>query len=70
MRLSAKTLLILSLVFLGFAFFSIGFGIAYTWGNDKPFGVFSALNLFFVAVGFLCVFLLMKKKKEEEEKNK
>ena len=70
MKLSSKTLLILSLVFLGLAFFSIGFGIAYTWGNDKPFGLFSVLTFLCVALVFVFLLPFMKKKKEETEKNK
>jgi len=70
MKLSAKTFLITGLVFLGFAAFTIGFGIAYTWGNDKPFGIFSALTSVFGLITVVFSILFMKKKKEESELGK
>lgn len=70
MKLSAKTLLIISLVFLGFAAFTIGFGIAYTWGNDKPFGIYSALTIVFGLITIVFSILFMKKKKDESELGK
>jgi hypothetical protein len=66
MKLSAKTLLIISLVLLGFAAFTIGFGIVYTWGNDKPFGIYGALTIVFTSITFVTL-LFMKKKKEKGE---
>jgi tellurite resistance protein TehA-like permease len=67
MKFSSKSLLILCLVFLGLASFSIGFGLAYTWVNDKPFDLFYGLFMLFVALMFVFLLLFMKKKKEEKE---
>jgi flagellar basal body-associated protein FliL len=67
MKFSSKSLLILCLVFLGLAAFSLGFGITYTWGNDKSFDLFGGLTILFVALMFVFLVPFMKKKKEEKE---
>ena len=67
MKLTARTLTILSRICLGLGLFSIGFKLVYTWRNDNeaPYATYLAL---FLTILSLFISVAAKRKKEEESK--
>ena len=68
MKLTAKTLTILSVIFLGLAIFGFGYTVAYEWRSDNKLP-YSGLPIT-LPLALISVFLgiASKKKKDQESK--